>query len=63
MAAFKKFSSYINFPTGVKEKQKIIQSLPSMARYGGKLDAGVSDIHTAYAELMSVTGEKSLMDL
>lgn len=54
-----KKSSYVNFPTGVKEIKKThLQSLPrSMARYGGKLDAGVSDLQTASAELMSVTGE------
>lgn len=42
------------------KKKKNLQSLPLMAGYGGKLDAGVSDINTASTELMSVTGEESL---
>lgn len=32
-----------------------------MAGYGGKLDAGVSDINTASTELMSVTGEEEFL--
>lgn len=30
----KKFSSFVNFPTGVKERIKNLQSLPLMVRYG-----------------------------
>lgn len=51
-----------------KTKQKnikhFLQSVPLMLRYGGKLEnwmhyAGISNIHTASTELMSVTVGKS----
>lgn len=57
----KKSTSFVNYLTGVKEKKKDqnFQSLPLMLRYDVKLDAGISDIHTASTELMSVTDEES----
>lgn len=58
----KKSTSFVNYLTGVKEKKKKdqnFQSLPLMLRYDVKLDAGISDIHTASTELMSVTDEES----
>lgn len=42
-----------------KKKDQNFQSLPLMLRYDVKLDAGISDIHTASTELMSVTDEES----
>lgn len=57
----KKSTSFVNYLTGVKEKKKDqnFQSLPLMLRYDVKLDAGISNIHTASTELMSVTDEES----
>lgn len=46
-------------PESKKKKDQNFQSLPLMLRYDVKLDAGISDIHTASTELMSVTDEES----
>lgn len=46
-------------PESKKKKDQNFQSLPLMLRYDVKLDAGISNIHTASTELMSVTDEES----